>query len=273
MAEETQASPQEAPPAPEATPEASAAAAPVSAESGKADRPVENWVGEFSRKLTKQQQQMDQMLAVLAAQQQARQAPQQAPKELSNDDLWSMAQQGDRTAFEEYQRRQAREELRRELTIRDQVQTTQAQVQALMQKYPMFQDGAHALTQTALQARQLLIRAGQPDTQDTLLRAMLTAVAERPDLVSEHYGQATRAAEQQRRSATQISAAGQTGASHRRQAPAASTKPSEAQIAQAKRMGNKDPEGVMKRFYERQAEGKSSVSPMLKAVLESEEGA
>ena len=275
MAEETQASPQEAPPAPEAT-EASAAPAPVTAENAPQGRTLDNLKAEFDRKQAKTQQQLDQVLAYLASMQANRQpaAPVAQPKELSNEDLWGMAQQGDRVAFEEYQRRIAREEQRRELTARDRVQTTQAQLSALMQKYPMFQDGTHALTQTATQAYQLMVRAGQPQDQSTLLDAMKTAIAERPDLIAEHYTQTSRASEQQRRSATQVSASGQTSVAHRRSPGAPSgLKPNQDQIAQAKRMGVRDPDGVMKRFYERQEKGQSSVSPMLKAVLESEEGA
>ena len=111
MAEETQGVTAEDSPASEATsavPEQSAA--PTSVNVGPGDRPIENLKGEFDRKFGKVQQTLDQVVQYLAlqAQQQTR-PPQSVSKELTNDELWVMAQQGDRSAFEEYQRRIARQ--------------------------------------------------------------------------------------------------------------------------------------------------------------------
>lgn len=272
MAEETQASPQEAPPAPEATLEAvSAAPAPVSAAPG--DRPVENLKGEFDRKFNKVQQSLDQVMQYLALQAQQQQPVAAPKKELSKEELYTLATQGDRLAYEELNRRIAAEEYQKQHTQTSRQQTVRNQIVALQQKYPAFNDASNPLTQTFNQAYQLMLRGGYAADEATLLDAMKTAIAERPDLVADMYSQSARAQEQQRRSATQVSAAGQTGASHR--ATPATTKPklSDEMRAQFQKMGNKDPEGTMQRFYKRQAEGKSSVSPMLKMVLENEEGA
>lgn len=273
MAEETQASPQETSPVPEATLEAvSAASAPVSAPPG--DRPVENLKGEFDRKFNKVQQSLDQVMQYLALQAQQQQAPKPAPtKELSKEELYTLATQGDRIAYEELNRRIAAEEYQKQHSQTSRQQTIRNQIAALQQKYPAFNDAANPLTQTFNQAYQLMLRGGYAQSEETLLDAMKTAIAERPDLVADMYSQSARAQEQQRRSATQVSAAGQTGAAHRNAPAPKATKPSADQIAQAQRMGVKDPENVMKRFYERQSKGQSSVSPMLKMVLESEEGA
>lgn len=260
MAEE-QASPQEASPAPEAITEASAATGTVIPDQAKADRPVENLAAEFNRKNAKLQQQLDQVLAYLANQQQVRQ-PSVPKAEVTDDDLWALAQQGDRVAFEEYQRRVAQRVYNQNSGVATRNQTAQNQISALMQKYPMFSDGQHPLTQTANQALTLLVRSGEPaGDPGTVLKAMFTAVAERPDLVSEHYSQTARASEQQRRSAGQVAQSGQTGASHR-SSPAPSKdklKVSPEEEALARRMGVKDPLGAKRRFLERNEKGTSSL--------------
>lgn len=270
MAEETQASPETDSPSVEATNEASAATAPVSA--APVDRPIENLKGEFDRKFGKVQQTLDQVMQLLALQQQA-QAPKAQQKELTKEELYTLATQGDRVAFEEYNRRIAAEEYQKQFSQNSRQQTVRNQIVALQQKYPAFNDASHALSQTFTQAYQLMLRGGYAQSEETLLDAMKTAIAERPDLVADMYGQSARAQEQQRRSATQVSAAGQTGASHRAAAPSQKLKVSQENLAALQKMGNKDPQGALDRLYKRQAEGKSSVSPMLKMVLEQEEGA
>lgn len=264
---------QDASPAPEVqTTEVSAASAPVSA--APVDRPIENLKGEFDRKFNKVQQTLDAVMSVLALQQQQSQQSQTPKKEATMDELYQLATQGDRGALDEYNRRIAAQEYDRKNAAQTRTQTMQSQLQVLMSKYPVFNDTSHPLTQTFQQAYQLLVRAGYPKDESTVVDAMKTALAERPDLVADLYTQTARAQEQQRRSATSVSQSGQTTASHRNSPPPASkNKPTPEQIAQSQRMGVKDPEGVMKRFYERQQKGQSSVSPMLKMVLEAEEGA
>lgn len=272
MAEETQASLEMDSPSIEATQAESAASTPVSVPPG--DRPIENLKGEFDRKFGKVQQTLDQVMQILALQAQQQQAPRPAPtKELSEDDLYTLATQGDKVALREYNRRIAAEEYQKQFSQTSRQQTVRNQIVALQQKYPAFNDASNPLTQTFNQAYQLMLRGGYAQSEETLLDAMKTAIAERPDLVADMYSQSARAQEQQRRSATQVSAAGQTGASHRATSPSQKLKTSAENLAALQKMGNKDPEGAIKRLYERQAAGKSSVSPMLKMVLEQEEGA
>lgn len=245
------------------------------------ERPLQNNIAEFNRKFSdvreaqkRQQQTLDQVVQYLAIQAQQTQrppAPQTPSRELTNDDLWAMAQQGDRGAFEEYQRRIAAQTYDQKHGVTTRTQTVQNQMATLMHKYPVFKDASHPLTQTFNQAYQLMVRSGMPQDENTVLDAMKTAIADRPDLVAEIHTQSARASEQHRRSASSA-AGGQTGASHRRLDPKApSTKMTPEQIERARRQGVRDPEGVMKRFQERQEKGQSAFSPLLAMALEREQ--
>lgn len=236
------------------------------------DRPLKNLQAEFNRKFTKverqNQQLAEQLTAIgqfLAANHQPQQAPAQRRTEEPDTDenLWARAQTGDRLAFEEYQRRIAQREVQKERTVTGRDQMIQAQMQALYAKYPVFNDGNHPLTQTAQQAYQLLVRNGYPANQATLLEAAKTAIADRPDLVSDIYSQGAQAREGARRGNSNAAHSGQTGASVRRDEPtrsregAVTVRPGEAAIA--KRMGIKDPQKAKERFLERQKSGQSAL--------------
>ena len=247
------------------------------------DRPIRNVKAEFDRKFTKvERQQMEVVqrldaLAQLLIQNQAQNAVTQPPARGAAPDeeelLWARAQQGDRLAFDEYMARKARREVAQERSASTRVQMVAGQFQALMQKYPILNDGSHPLTQTAQQAYNLMIRGGYPANQETLLEATKTAIAERPDLVSELYSQGAQAREGARRSASSVAHSGQTGGTLRRDEPrnskgdAVTVKPGEVAIARRMLAGSKlhpdekTPEqraaGAKKRFLERQNSGES----------------
>lgn len=254
----------DASPASEVQTEVPTAPAAVTAETGRPERPVENIKAEFDRKLARTQQQLDQVLAYLANQQQVRQ-PSQPRAEVTEDDLWALAQQGDRNAFDEYMDRKAQRRVSQSLTANARVQQTQKQIDTLMQKFPMFRDPSNALTQTAQQF--LTLYGGNINDPDAVLKAMLSAVAERDDIVAEHRGQTSRASEQQRRSAGQVAQSGQTGASHRA-APVNTSKLkwTKEEEELAKRMGVKDGLGAKKRFLERNASGQSTLGAVASMV-------
>lgn len=240
-----------------------------------ADRPLKNVQAEFNRKLQKMQQEtnsrLDQLAQLLIAQQQPQvAAPTAQPGVLTDEDLWGKAQMGDRLAFEEYQRRIARREVQQDRTVANRAQIVQGQMQALVQKYPVLNDGSHPLTQTAQAAYQLLVRNGYPATAETLLEAAKTAIADRPDLVSDLYSQGAQAREGARRSATQAAGTGQTGSSVR-QVPAQPrnaviVRPGEAELA--RRMGIKDPQKAKERFLQRQEKGQSALGAVSGFVKE-----
>jgi hypothetical protein len=246
--------------------EANADLAPVSGADQVADRPVQNIVAEFNRKLGKTQddlnRKIDAVLQYLASgQQQARPSQPQGKAELTDEDLWGMAQQGDRAAFEEYQRRIAAREFQQRSQVDRQNQMVVGQLNALVGRYPVLRDSNHALTQHAHQAYQLLVQNGYPANQATLLEATKTAIADRPDLVSEIYTQSGQAREQVRQTATSRAQAGATGVQHRREPSTPQTQQprvSNASADLARKMGVKDPKGAKERFLKRQEDGRSS---------------
>jgi hypothetical protein len=253
---------------PAAAEAANADLAPVSGADQVGDRPVQNIVAEFNRKLGKTQDELNRKIdAVLqylasgqAGQTQARPTPPQGNAELTDEDLWSQAQQGNRLAFEEYQRRIAAREFRQMNQVERQQNTVVSQLNSLVAKYPVLRDSSHPLTQHSHQAYQLLVQNGRPANQATLLEAAMTAIADRPDLVSEIYSQGGTAREQVRQTATSRAQAGATGVTHRRDSAPVQQGPkvSDASADLARRMGIKDPKAAKERFLKRQEEGRSS---------------
>jgi len=247
------------------TPAASSTAEPgVTADSPPAGRTLENVVAEMHRRDSERQKQLDSVLAWIGSQGAVRQAPPQAApqpsQEPSNDDLWALAQNGDRQAFEALQRRIARQEVAQQYGQQSRATLVSSQLNALVTKYAALRDTSHPLTQTAQQAYALLLQAGHPAGAETLLEATLTAIADRPDLIVELYNQAPQAREQTRQSATTRAQAGVTGSTVRQtptQAPQARISTDEAKLAS--RMGTKDPKGAKERFLKRQESGQSNL--------------
>jgi hypothetical protein len=227
------------------------------------DRPVQNIVGEFNRKFTKQQQQLDTVLQWIASQAVTQQPSRQAAsdKPLTDQEVYALAQQGDQEAFAEWTRRQAQRVYQQENAQQNRARLVQGQLAALMGKYPVLSNPQHPLTQTVNQAYVLYVQNGYPAGQETLLEAAKTAIADRPDLIAELHGQGAQAREGARRSATQNAQTGVTGAAHRQQ----STPQQQAKVltpdqhALAKRMGIKDPQKAIKGFLSRQENGQSSL--------------
>lgn len=241
------------------------------------DRPVQNVVAEFNRKFAKTQQQLDTVLQWIASQAvtpQQQTAPRQADKtQVSDEDLWALAQQGDRQAFEMYQERIADRRIKQDNAAQNKTRLVQGQLAALMGKYPMLNNGQHPLTQYVTSAYQAYLGQGYPAGQETLLEAAKTAIADRPDLVAEIYNAGANARESGRRSATQSAQSGVTGVSHRQsQTPTNSqAKPlTPDQRALAKRMGIKDPAKAVKNFLQRQEDGLSSMGGVRAFVNEEE---
>lgn len=250
----------------------SSSAQAVNADSAT-DRPEQNWQREFQRKVDRQQQQLDQVLAYLVAgQQQTQRTEPKGP--VTDEELWAQAQQGDRVAFEEYQRRIAAKVVAQDAQVTRRQQMVRGQLQALVAKYPVLQNPAHPLAQTMNQAYQLLLGAGYAPGEETLVEAAKTAIADRPDLVAEHYTQSSQAREQVRQDSTRRAQSGAMGGTIRT-APRANANAvpsvSEAEQSLAQRMGVKDPAGAMKRFRERQAKGQSSFGAVA-AFIPDQEG-
>jgi hypothetical protein len=240
------------------------------------DRPVQNVVAEFNRKFSKLAQQQETILQWIASQAVTTQQPTRPAvdkTQVSDEDLWALAQQGDRQAFELYQERIADRRIKQESAQQNRARLTQGQLAALMGKYPVLNNPQHPLTQYVNAAYQAYLQQGYPAGQETLLEAAKTAIADRPDLVAELHNAGAQAREGVRRSATQVAQSGVTGASHR-QAPSSGTPQAKTltpdQRALAKRMGIKDPSKAIKGFLQRQEDGQSSLGGVRAFVNEEE---
>ena len=234
--------------------------APAAVTADRVDRPVENAVAEFNRKYEQLKRQLNDVLAYVATQRSPQ--PQAPPsQEVSDEDLWRLAQQGDRSAFDLYMDRKASRVAQTQIQGQNYNRLIEAQLAALSAKYPVFNDPSHPLTQAANQAYALLVQQGAPATRATLLDAVKTAIADRDDLVSELRATRTSAPSALRQSAATRAQAGVTGATHRENAapvtPAPRITPAEADLA--RRMGIKDPAKAKERFLKRNANGESSL--------------
>jgi hypothetical protein len=253
----------------------SSSAQGVTPDSPAGDRTQEQMFRELQRRDQERQKQLDQVLAYLVSGQQQRQAPsvneRKAPP--TDDELWALAQQGDREAFVEHQRRITQRELAQSNTVTRNQQMVNGQLQALVNKYPVLNNPAHPLAQTMQQAYQLLIQNyGYAAGPATLLEAAKTAIAERPDLVAEQYNAGPQAREQSRQDGTRRAQSGQMGATHRQdnRPNAQAPKVSVESAALAARMGVKDPAKAMERFRKRQEAGLSSFGSVAAFIPEEE---
>lgn len=202
-----------------------------------------------------------QHLATAMPARQAAPAP-KSPEEISDEDLWSAAQQGNRQAFEMYQGRIARREFQTQYAQKTHDQTVLGQLTALYQKYPELGDPQHPLTQRAMAFKSALVQLGEPvQSRKTDLDAILRAVADSRDLISPKTASPTR----------QATPTGQMGAMHRQaetpeKAEDVKLTPDEGKLA--KQMGVKDPRKAVKKFWERNENGTSRVSPNIAAAID-----
>jgi hypothetical protein len=223
-------------------------------------------MAEFNRKYQRLENQLSTVMNLLAQQAQTQQSP--AKGEATEEELWSLAQQGDRGAFDLYMQRKAHREAQQVYQSQAREATVQQQVYALASRYPVFNDQTHPLTIAATTAYQLMVRNGYPQGQTTLLDAMKTAIADRPDLVADMVSRAPDAA---RVSATRRAQAGQTGATTRDVPLGNAPRPTQASAEQqrlARAYGVKDAAGAIDRFKKRQESGQSSLGMVANAITE-----
>lgn len=237
------------------------------------DRPVENIVGEFNRKFTRLERQLEALAQMTA--QQAAPRPTPPSGQLSDDDLWALAQQGDRQAFDLYMQRRASQASQAVVQQDRFARTVDAQLEVLGREYPMLHDTVHPLTQHVQQTYRALVSQGYPATRVTLLDAVKTAIVDRKDLVVEHYQQTRGLRDVSRRSAAQVAQAGQTPVASRAGVPRPANAPakplSKEEQALAARMGIKDPAKAKTDFLKRRETGASNLGAVANYIPAEEE--
>lgn len=182
----------------------------------------------------------------------------QKPDDITDEELWALAQQNNRKAFELYQERIADRRIGQALSKTQKQQATASQLSALVAKYPELTQRGHGVNDKYLAFYQTLRQLGSPDNQETQLDAALRAVADSRELFAARPVPAARQPQ-----------TGQMAPSHRQQ-PASSNggvAPTPKEIALAQKMGVKDPKKAMQKFWERNAEGRSRISPNIAAAL------
>lgn len=237
------------------------------------DRPALNLKAEFDRKFEMLQRGLaDLQQAVLSRQAPAPVTPPSGQTEYTDPQLLDLARQGSNEAYQMYTQRQVQREIRQQAGTQARVQTALAQVNILVSKYPVLRDPSHRLTQTAVAAKGYLIQSGKPDDYGTLAEAIMVAIADNPEIVSELTHRPAQAREAGRQSA--VSGNQGEGVSHRAtpsRAPVA-VPPSAQVLKMAKQMGVKDVGKVQERFLKRNAEKRSSMTPTVSAAMDALEG-
>lgn len=192
-------------------------------------------------------------------------ASQGAPKsvdEVSDDELYRLATNGNQAAFQQWTQRQAERVVTTRLKQSDRDRMTVDQLKAIYTKYPELSQSGHALNTRLGAFYAALQQMGEPATQETHLQAALRAVAESRDVIGSRPVAPARAP-----------ATGQQPAQHRQPTSGAAgppISPAEADLAQ--KMGVKDPAKAMAKFWERNGSGRSRVSPNIAAALNMENG-
>lgn len=234
------------------------------------DRTPEQMFRELQRKIEKQDQTQAQILQFLQTFNPQPQpvTQQKSQADLTDEDLWREAQQGNREAFELYQSRIAERVLSRQTTAQNRAGIVDRQLAALKARYPVLNDGSHALTQAVNQAYQLYLQSGYQPSKETLLQAATAAIADNPELVASIQGAPAVSREVSRQTTVERARAGNTGVTHRREPATPGKKPlTEGEERLARNMQIKDPQGAKERFLQRNADGRSSISPTVAAAL------
>lgn len=202
---------------------------------------------------------LERTLAALASNLPQAQPTPQTSKDLSDEELWGLAQQGNRQAFELYQERIADRKIQQRLRGSQKEASVQAQLGALVQGYPELAQNGHVIN-TRYQQWYAALKGIDPSTPELQLQldAALRAVSSSRDVLQSKPVQPAR---------TPMS--GQMGASHREpertpQQPAVTA--DEASLA--RKMGVKDPSKATTKFWERNKNGLNSVSPNVAAALQ-----
>lgn len=235
------------------------------------DRPVGNLKAEFDRKFTKVERQLQELTTLLVSKLSPPSDVSTGKKEPSDEELLDLVAQGHREALAMYIERQAQKKVQASMTQQTQTMAIAAAMGALLQRYPVFRDPSHPLTQYAMQVKQNLVNLGRGTGQDVDLEAMKTALVDNPALVAELIEKPAQAREVSRQAAVRA-ASGVEGSSHRRTVNPPAAAPVPEKVARlASRFGIANPAEAQNRFAERQKQGLSSVTPMIAIALKEEE--
>lgn len=235
------------------------------------DRPAGNLKAEFDRKMGKLDEKLDQLTAYVSRLAQPQPSTNEpaatsGKKEYTDEELHTLWQQGYQEAGDILIKRKVDREFAARQETDKQDTLVNSQLSVLFQRYPVLADPAHPLTKMAVIAKRALLANGRSDTRATELEAILLAIADyvaQPRTDDEDHAEPT----------SRPSSVVVPGATVRRAPTARPKEPAmdPRSLEVAKRMNIKDPAGSRKRFYERNAKGTSSISPMVAQLIKEEE--
>ena len=217
---------------------------------------------EMNAKFSTVERAQSEMLQILQAMRQAPAAtPVRQDQEYSDDDLWSLQQQGSKQAADMLLERKLKREREGERAAQARVASIQSQVKKMYESYP-FSKSEHPLTRAAVAIKNRLMGNGWANDIATDLEAMKLTLVDHSDLVADYHASTPRV----RTTSTPV-----MGNMPRRTTPKdAPPTVSEKEKVIAKRMGVKDPAKAIVNFQKNQDSKRSTVSPMI-AVLMREE--
>ena len=276
MADEPQDVPAAPSPAPmDVAPDPSPAPAPVTADVDAVvdDRPLKNLQSEWNRKFGK----VEQALSDIASRLQTYSPPAPAAPAAAqgwdaytDEQLAQLAQAGSAEAAVKLSERVTTRIVQQHAVKQGRTQAVVLQLNGLFAKYPQLRDTMSPLYQAAMRAKEVLLQTGMyVQGTEVDVQAIYMAIAEHP----EHVRPAEPPAEDTVRRVAAQNPARMDGSVPRKTSPAprAQAEPlSQKERDIARRMGVKDPANARGRFYERQLQGRSSVSPMVATIVREE---
>jgi len=234
---------------------------PVSPVPVEPDRPLQNVTAEFNRKIGKVESRLDELIALIAQQSAKPTAPAQPLAQYSDEQLAELYRAGSAEAGVALQERVASRQVQAQSTADKLAQRIQQEMLVLANKYPALRDANSPLREAAIAARAALINQGAQPGPATDLEAVKYAILDNPQIATPSPPTPVTPAP------AQID-----GDKRRRVSPPNVIPPKMTPRALeiAKRMGVKDPEKSLERFYKRQEAGRSAVSPLIQTIVREE---
>lgn len=226
------------------------------------DRPWQNFIAESNRKIGKVESRLDELISLIAQQSAKPNAPAQPLAQYSDEQLAELYRAGSAEAGVALNERVTARQIATQSNADKKAQRIQQEMLVLATKYPQLRDSNSPLRQAAVDARAVLINQGHQPGPETDLEAVKYAILDNPQIATP----TSVAPMPNAPASTTID-----GSKPRRAvAPTVTAKMDPKAREIAKRMGVKDPEKSLERFWKRQESGKSAVSPLIQTIVKEE---
>ena len=237
--------------------------------------PWKNRLAEFERKAEKrlqeslaaQQAAFQQQMAAYFQQQQAPRPAVAEQKQYTDEELLTLANQGHSVAMDMLLDRKIAARQQQQQVVQTRANVAQQQIRTLLARYPDAGNNGSALGQYIAQTYQGYLAAGHPQTPETVLLAMTTAIADRPEMATQTQQRAAAAEGVRTSGVQQHGAIGETTHRTAPRRPGSTYEPTDAERKLAAAMGVKDPKKARERFLQNNKSGRSAVSSTVSQAL------